>query len=244
MAFSVNHPLLYLLTGVVVAFIIAQSAYFLVKAIRRAKELKMDSGVIRKTVLSSALFSIAPAVSILVGVITLSKFLGLPYPWLRLSVLGAVTYELPAATIAASAMGAPVTQAITDARTFAVIAWVMALGILSGLILVLLGLRKIQSGMISLAGKDKRWGEILSDALFLGMISAFVGLLFARVREGLPGFIPLAVALASALLMALCGLLIKKLKWTWLEQYALPLSMLGAMALSLPITALMNGGGH
>ncbi|HPY95177.1 MAG TPA: DUF5058 family protein [Clostridia bacterium] len=244
MAFSVNHPLLYLLTGVVVAFIIAQSAYFLVKAIRRAKELKMDSGVIRKTVLSSALFSIAPAVSILVGVITLSKFLGLPYPWLRLSVLGAVTYELPAATIAASAMGAPVTQAITDARTFAVIAWVMALGILSGLILVLLGLRKIQSGMISLAGKDKRWGEILSDALFLGMISAFVGLLFARVREGLPGFIPLAVALASALLMALCGLLIKKLKWTWLEQYALPLSMLGAMALSLPITALMTRGGH
>jgi len=204
----------------------------------------MDSGVIRKTVLSSALFSIAPAVSILVGVITLSKFLGLPYPWLRLSVLGAVTYELPAATIAASAMGAPVTQAITDARTFAVIAWVMALGILSGLILVLLGLRKIQSGMISLAGKDKRWGEILSDALFLGMISAFVGLLFARVREGLPGFIPLAVALASALLMALCGLLIKKLKWTWLEQYALPLSMLGAMALSLPITALMTRGGH
>lgn len=244
MAFSVNHPLLYLLTGVVVAFIIAQSAYFLAKAIRRAKELKMDSGVIRKTVLSSALFSIAPAVSILVGVITLSKFLGLPYPWLRLSVLGAVTYELPAATIAASTMGAPVTQAITDARTFAVIAWVMALGILSGLILVLLGLRKIQSGMISLAGKDKRWGEILSDALFLGMISAFVGLLFARVREGLPGFIPLAVALASALLMALCGLLIKKLKWTWLEQYALPLSMLGAMALSLPITALMTRGGH
>jgi len=84
----------------------------------------------------------------------------------------------------------------------------------------------------------------LSDALFLGMISAFVGLLFARVREGLPGFIPLAVALASALLMALCGLLIKKLKWTWLEQYALPLSMLGAMALSLPITALMTRGGH
>lgn len=244
MAFSVNHPLLYLLTGVVVAFIIAQSAYFLVKAVRRAKELKMDSGVIRKTVLSSALFSIAPAVSILVGVITLSKFLGLPYPWLRLSVLGAVTYELPAATIAASAMGAPVTQAITDARTFAVIAWVMALGILSGLILVLAGLRKIQSGMLSLAGKDKRWGEILSDALFLGMISAFVGLLFARVREGLPGFIPLAVALASALLMALCGLLIKKRKWTWLEQYALPLSMLGAMALSLPITALMTRGGH
>jgi len=244
MAFSVNHPILYLFSGIVVAFILAQSVYFLVKAAARARELGISGATIRKTVLSSALFSVAPAVSILVGVITLSQFIGLPYPWLRLSVLGAVTYELPAATLAAGAMGAEVIQTISDARVFSTIAWVMALGILSGLILVLLGLRKIQSGMISLAGKDKRWGEILSDALFLGMISAFVGLLFARVREGLPGFIPLVVALASALLMALCGLLIKKLKWTWLEQYALPLSMLGAMALSLPITALMTGGGH
>ena len=50
----------------------------------------------------------------------------------------------------------------------------------------------------------------------------------------------MAVAAASALLMAVCGLLIKKCKWSWLEQYALPLCMLGAMALSLPLTALMR----
>ena len=241
MAFSVNHPILYLAAGLVVAFVIAQSAYFLVKAARQARQKGIPAATIRKTILSSALFSLAPALSILVGVITLSKFLGLPFPWLRLSVLGAVTYELPAATIAANAMGASVTETIVSAQTFTTIAWVMSLGILSGLVLILLALKKIQSGMVSLAGKDKRWGAILSDALFLGMISAFVGLLFARVRSGLPGFIPIAVALASALLMAICGILIKKLKWEWLSQYALPLSMLGAMALSLPITALMGG---
>lgn len=241
MAFSVNHPFLYLLSGLVVVFILAQSVHFLVKAARQARKLNIASGVIRKTILSSMLFSVAPAVSILVGVITLSKFLGLPFPWYRLSVLGAVTYELPAATLAASAMGAPVTETITDAATLATIAWVMSLGILSGLLLVLFGLKKIQGGMVSLTGKDRRWGEILQDALFLGMISAFVGLLFANVRAGLPGFIPIAVALMSALLMLVCGLLIKVLKWSWLEQYALPLSMLGAMALSIPITAIMGG---
>ena len=52
--------------------------------------------------------------------------------------------------------------------------------------------------------------------------------------------IPIAVAFSSALLMALCGILIKVFKWTWLEQYAMPVCMLGAMALSLPITALMG----
>ena len=55
----------------------------------------------------------------------------------------------------------------------------------------------------------------------------------------MPGFIPIVVALVSALLMGVCGILIRVLKWTWLEQYALPLCMLGAMALSIPITALM-----
>ena len=43
--------------------------------------------------MSSAVFTIAPAVAILLGVITLSKALGLPLPWLRLSVVGALTYD-------------------------------------------------------------------------------------------------------------------------------------------------------
>ena len=240
MEFSVNHPFIYLVSGIVVLFVIAQSVFFLVKAMKRAGQLGIARATIRKTIFSSALFSVAPAVSILVGVITLSKFIGLPLPWLRLSVLGAVTYELPAATIAAGAMGASVTQTITQAQTFSVIIWVMTLGILSGLVIVIFGLKKIQSGVTRLSGQDKRWGEILSDSLFLGMISAFVGFLFADIRNGLPGLIPIAVALASALLMALCGTLIKVFKWTWLEQYAMPVCMLGAMALSLPITAVMG----
>ena len=239
MEFSVNSPFLYAVSAVVVAFIVAQSVFFLIKAARQAKRLNIAASTVRKTILSSAVFSIAPAISILVGVITLSKFIGLPFPWLRLSVLGAVTYELPAATIAAGTMGASVKETITDPQVFSIIAWVMTLGILSGLVLVLFGLKKIQRGMHSLTGKDKRWGEILMNSLFLGMISAFVGMLFADVRNGLPGFIPLAVAACSALLMALCGALIKGFHWGWLEQYALPLCMLGAMALSIPITALM-----
>ena len=72
----------------------------------------------------------------------------------------------------------------------------------------------------SITGKDKRWGEIVMDSLFLGMVSAFVGMLFADFRSGLPGLIPIAVAVASALLMAVCGVLIKVCKWSWLEQYA------------------------
>jgi len=238
--FSVNSGFLYLVTGGVILFVLAQSLFFLVRAARRAKALGITSSVIKKTIASSALFTVAPAVAILLGVITLSKFLGLPLPWLRLSILGALTYELPAATTTATAMELSLSQTITDPKAYAAIAWVMTLGIIPGIFIVCFGLKKIQSGIVSLKGKDPAWGEIFMSSIFLGMISAFVGMLFADVRQGVPGFIPLVVALISALIMAVCGLLIKKCRVTWLEQYALPISMLGAMAASIPVTALMK----
>lgn len=238
--FSVNSGFLFAVTGVVVVFVIAQSVFFLARALRQARALGMTASVLRKTVASSAVFTIAPAIAILLGVITLSKFLGLPLPWLRLSVLGALTYELPAATTTATGMGLDISQAITDPKAFATIAWVMTLGIIPGVFVVLFGLKKIQGGLLSLKAKDEKWGEIFLTCMFMGMISTFLGMIFSDIRAGLPGWIPVAVALCSAALMGICGLLMKAFKWNWMEQYALPISMLGAMALSILITRLMG----
>ena len=238
--FQVNSPFLYAVTAVVILFVLAQSVFFLVRAARRAKQLGISGSVVSKTIASTAVFTIAPAVAILLGVITLSKFLGLPLPWLRLSVLGALTYELPAATSTATAMNLSLSQPIADPKAYTAIAWVMTLGIIPGIFIVLFGLKKIQGGIVSIKTRDAAWGEIFLTSMFLGMISAFVGMLFADVRKGLPGYIPIVVALISAAIMGVCGLLLNKFKWTWLEQYALPISMLGAMALSIPVTWLMG----
>lgn len=238
--FNVNSGFLYGVTAVVIVYVLAQSLFFLVRAAKRAKQLGIQSSVIKKTILSTSLFTLAPAVAILLGVITLSKFMGLPLPWLRLSILGALTYELPAASTTATAMNLSLSQQIADASAYSAIVWVMTLGIIPGIFVVLFGLKKIQSGIVSIKSKDPKWGELFMSSMFLGMISAFVGMLFSDVRAGLPGFIPIAVALVSAVIMAVCGILIKKCKWAWLEQYALPLSMLGAMAASIPVTALMG----
>lgn len=60
MSFSVNDPFLYLLSAIIVVFVVAQSAFFLVKANRRAQQMGIAAATVRKTILSSALFSIAP----------------------------------------------------------------------------------------------------------------------------------------------------------------------------------------
>lgn len=241
MSFNPSSTFLFILAGIIILFVICQSLFFLVRAYRRGKTLGMDMGKIRQTIISTAVFTFAPAVSILLGVITLSKFLGLPLPWLRLSVIGAITYELPAATTTANALHVVLSETVTDPKVYTAIAWVMTLGIFPGLIWVPLFIRKIQGGLMKIKDKDSKWGDIMMTALFLGMISAFLGMVFADIRSGLKGWIPIFILLFSALLMGICGLLIKKCNLKWLENYALPISMLGAMVFAVFLTPLIGG---
>lgn len=240
MKFSPNSSFLYAVAMAIIAFVLAQSVFFLVRAWKRGKQIGLSTAKLRKTVISTAVFTVAPAVSILIGVITLSKFLGIPLPWIRMSVIGAITYELPAATSAAAALGVDnLSTLLSDPKVYSAIAWVMTLGILPSIILPPILMKKIRGGMVNLRNKDSRWSDIFMTSLFLGMISAFLGLVFADIRNGLAGFIPLFVLLVSALLMAICGLLIKKCGFKWLETYAMAISMLGAMVFAAVITPVI-----
>ena len=244
MDFRVNHPLIFVMVGVIIAVVIAQSVFFLVRALRRAKEKGMDLSVIKKTVISSALFTIAPAVSILVGVFTLSYSLGIPLPWLRLSVIGSLSYEMIAAERALAAFGLNFTEAITDPQVYVTVVWVMTFGIAVGLILTPLLAKKIQNGMKKIENSDKKWREIFSNAMFLGMISAFLGFVFCDVtnvfKGDTSGLIPVVVFFSSALVMAVCGICATKLKQRWLNDYALPISLICGMAVAIPVTAWLG----
>lgn len=237
--FDPNNGFMYVMVAVIVLFVIAMSIRFIVLAWKRGRELGMDVSVLKKTAGAAAVFTVVPAISILLGVIALSKALGFPLPWLRLSVIGALTYETPAAASAAEAVGYDLSRLITDPRAFAAIAWVMTLGIIPGTVLVPAFGKRIENGVIKIRTKDEKWGSLFMSALFLGMISAFLGMIFAEVTTGLVGWIPIFVMIVSALIMCLCALTIKKLSWKWMENYAMPISMLCGMALSIPITNLV-----
>lgn len=239
--FHVNHPVLYGLAALVILYVLGQSVFFTVKAYQRAREMGMSKKLLASIMRGSAIFSIAPAIAIIIGIITLSRFIGLPLPWLRLSVVGALTYELPAATSAASALGISMTDALTDARAYATIAWVMTLGSFSGLVIITFFLKKMQKGLMTLKAKDEKWGAIFMDSLFIGMVSAFLGMIFSEIRSGIKGWVPVFVMIFSSLLMLVFGYLVTRRKIAWLENYAMPFSMLGAMAFSIPLTAWIGG---
>ena len=250
MEFNVNHPIIFVIVGVIILLVVGQSVFFLVRALKRAKEIGISNERVKRIVISSALFTIAPAVSILVGVIALSKTLGVPLPWLRLSVIGSLSYETVAAGNAITAFGAKMGEQITSPSMYVTVCFVMTIGILIGLILVPLLTKKIQYGMIKLDSMDKKWSEIFTNAMFLGMISAFLGYVFCDVTnlfrsseylasQGVTrtaSLIPVCVMFAAAIVMAALGLSAKKFKIRWMEDYALPISLIVGMASAIPFT--------
>lgn len=264
MEFRVNHPILYLIVAILVAVVMGQSVYFLVKALRRSKQLGMDQTKIKKTIRTAALFTVAPAVAIIISVITLSKKLGLPLPWLRLSVVGSMSYETVAANNALSAFGQSLGSAGSlTAQQYVNVLFVMTLSIMMGIWLVPLIGKKLQNGMMSLGKRDAKWADIFSNSLFIGMIAAFLGFVFcdvsrlwsasARVTEKTElingqnittvtnhtptsGLVPVCVMAVSAVTMVILGTLMKKPKLKWLGEYALPLSLIAGMAAAIPLT--------
>ena len=244
MNFSVNHPILFVIVGTIIATVLAQSVFFLARAIKRAKELGLTAHI-KKTIISAAIFTIAPAVAVLIGVVALSKSLGIPLPWLRLSVIGSITYETVAAGNALEAANLSAGTTVSDPSIYITIAWVMTVGIAAGLSLVPFVTKKLQSGLAKVGMKDKKWGEVFSNAMFLGMISAFLGYVFCDVglivKGDLSGLIPVCVMVTSAIVMAICGTIATKCKIRWLTDYALPMSLIAGMASAIPFTMLLGG---
>ena len=272
MEFHVNSPVLYILAGILVAVVLAQSVFFLLKALRRSKQLGMDQAKIKKTMKTAAIFTIAPAVAIVISIITLSKKLGLPLPWLRLSVVGSMSYEMVAANNALSAMGQSLGSDVPlTAQQFLNVLLVMTISIMVGIWLVPTIGKKLQSGMQNMGNRDAKWADIFSNSLFIGMISAFLGFVFCDVSRlwtadenghvtvmvnqfledgskikvpttytAASGLVPVCTMVVSALVMVICGLLMRKPKMKWLSEYALPISLIAGMAAAIPLTAFFG----
>ena len=96
----------------------------------------------------------------MVGVIALTGKLGVPFPWIRLSVIGALHYEGLAAS---TPYGGDFTLATLTAEQFVTIAFVMTLGILAGPIFCLFGFKTYDKKLLSKA-KESDETEVVEES--------------------------------------------------------------------------------
>ena len=215
----------------VVAFVTVQSLFFIIKSWKHAKELGISSSTLKNTVVSSILFTIAPAVSILATVIVLADSLGIILPWIRLTVIGNLAYETTAAQTALEALGGSLSGEITNVTEFSTVAWAMTIGSIAPLILLPFLCKKLQKKIGSAVNKNEKaakLGDAISAAAFIGIVSAFVARAIAGTTEdgtGNAGFMSIAVLIVSIITMVILETICKKFNLEKLRPFTMPLSM-------------------
>ena len=230
---AVNSGPLYAIVAAVLTVMTVVCAVFLVKSWRAGVKIGMDKKLLRRTITASATFTLLPSISILLGVIALSGSLGVPFSWLRLSVIGSLQYELNVAEIAAQSFGlSGLRLEELSSGAFLTIALVMTVGILGGIlccIFFLKGyLKKLKGKPQKEASGKPGFGAHATTALFVGLCATFVGSYVGRAVHA--DWMPLAVALVAGAVMGVLEYLTHKRGLVWLENFSLAASMLAAMA--------------
>lgn len=274
---QVNAVTLYLVVAAVLLFIAIMCLVFIIKSYRAGIAQGMDKKLLKRAITSSATFTLLPSISILLGVIALSGTLGVPFSWLRLSVVGALQYELNVAEIAATASGlSGLKVSEMSIQVFATVAMVMTAGILGGVLCSLFGLKKYlgklnkknqvsetiakqqeigsenKQSLSELSekqqmGKGKNqipeseekekkpgFGAYATIAMFIGLCSAYIGsYVGSYVAHG--NYMPLFVAVISAIVMAIFEYLTTKKGLSVLDNFSVAVSMLCGMVAAVVI---------
>lgn len=247
---------MYAIAAMVIVFVLFQSLFFLIRAWKHGKKVGLTVKDMKNAITSSALFTIAPAIAILATVVVLSSSLGVVLPWIRLTVVGNLQYEVTAAQNAMEAFNdgehvAVFGQDITDPKIFAAVSWIMTIGVIFSLVLLPLFLKKFQTklGKVSPVGGgeggDNKFGDIISAATFIGLISAFIGNALAGkastiVKDGEKlqigmgaGIMSLAVLITSVIVLLILQKICLKHKLDKFEPFVMPISMFAGMAMAI-----------
>jgi hypothetical protein len=252
---------MYAIALAVVAFVTLQSVFFIVKSWKHAKELGIKKETLKNTVVSSILFTVAPAISILATVLVLANALGLVLPWIRLTVIGNLAYETTAAQTALDFWGTTINSAVGDKQQFATIAWAMTLGSIAPLVLIPFLCKKLQKKVgetVNKSEKSQKFGDAISAAAFIGIVMAFVSreiysvttqtvtaenaagqIEKVKMISGSAGFMSILVLICAIVFMLVLDIVCKKFKLTKLEPFAMPIAMFAAMGMAVLFTNVL-----
>lgn len=251
-----NSPFLYLVCGAIITFVALICVLFAIRAYRAGKAAGIDVSKMKRVITASATFAVLPSVGILLGVIALSGSLGTPWPWLRLSVIGALHYETQVAEAAAEAVGiGGLSRAGMTPEAFTTIALLMSFCIMWGMVFVVINGKAYSTRLTSprpaspKTGKKKLdlsgFGDTAMTAMFIGLVSAYIASYIGTIVSGnglftfTGSWLPLAVAAVAALAMYVFIKIREKWNAEWVDSFSVAGSMLIAMAAAIFLGQLL-----
>lgn len=230
-----NGKLLYSIVMVGLATIFAICLFFFLRSRKRALELGVSKEVFNSSMKSSAIFSVIPSISVIIGLISLSPLLGIPWPWFRLSVVGSLGYELMSGDMAATGAGY---ESLADFSrmgsidSLGTIMFVMSVAIISGMVFNLFFLKSIHTRIADVGGKQDKFVALALSSLTIAMMSVFVPMQFITSKIH-------AITLISSVIITY-GLNKISVKATWLRDYIMSIALIGGMAVAVITTNIIG----
>lgn len=212
-----NLTSLYVIGIILITYVLFESVLFYKKAYEKGLELGITKRQLMESTRFSLVFSLVPSIPILIGLVTMIPLFGdVIVPWIRLSVVGSVSYETYAAL--AIKNGAQVSTLFEDLQVYSTALWTMTVSIMSGAVILLFFYRSYQNKLTTIREKDASWSKVLIAAMFMGLVSTI-----GAQQITIGGYNAIALLMSMAI-MAFFGVF--SLKFKWLEEFALPLTIL------------------
>lgn len=230
----INSPLLLAMVIIGLGYIVVFSVVYLLKARKRALELGITKEEVNDMVKSSAIFSIVPSLSIVIGLIALAAAMGTVWAWWRLSVIGSLSYETQIASSLAPVLGFSSTAEMMNGATgeqFGVVMILMSFGMLSGFLILIPFGKKLCTSVDKTKGGDG-WSSVLSGCFMLVLLAVYVPVLL--ICDTIQALVMITGLIVALILSVLAG----KPGMAWLNNFIMAGSMIAGMLSSLLWTSI------
>ena len=207
----ITSPLLLIMVIIGLLYIVVFSLIYLKKAYNHCLELGITKETLKNVIKSSLVFSIVPSLSIVVGLFALISVLGTVWSWWRLSVIGSLSYESLISSSVASAIGFSSS----------------AVGMLSGFFILLPLGKKLSMSVSKSDNSTNTWKYVLSGCFMLCLFAVYIPVLL------IGDTVQAAVMLTGLVIAVVLGILAKKPKLGWLNNFIMAFSMIGGMISSI-----------
>ena len=172
----ITSPLLLIMVVIGLVYITGFSVVYFLKAKKRALEMGITEEEVKDIVKSSAVFSIVPSLSIVIGLIALAAAMGTVWSWWRLSVIGSLSYETQIASSLAAVLGFDSTtemMASASGEQFGVVMILMSVGMLAGFLILIPFGKKLSTSVDKTKGGNG-WSSVLSGCFMLVLLAVYV----------------------------------------------------------------------
>lgn len=232
-----NSPGMWIACSAIIVVVLVQAIRLTIIALHAGRQIGMKDSQMFVAMRSGFTTALVPSVAILLGLVVLIPSLGLPFPWMRLSVLGSIHYELIAAGVAAREMGLDNVIKDPSGVAFANAVWTMSLGIFFGLLIVAFFTPNIKQLKEKVAGGDENWMRVMTAAAFFGAVGYMVA------QPVVKGGSSLVALIGGFVSMVLIGIIITVGRQNWMKEWALALAIIGGItATGLAYTYFGIGG--